>query len=264
MNKKFVRVISLLTAILMLFALCSCGAETEEETELQYKSAAPVTKQEIVDRFNAVLAAAINGTPAVSYSLDQGAKDPKCDNKYVKASFKTIAKEVTAEKFGESTEYGESAKLILPVHGTEAAGKVDISSVRTATITDNKADDTYTIIITLYSESNPQQNGSQYGKLYKIDTQEEILKNFEVIKDFAIIKSFNTNYGIGKIKAVIYKETDNVKTLELSREVKVDTEITGVGKLASIGENLPLSFTYTSTEKYDINWDNPDTDGLEK
>lgn len=265
MNKKLIRVISLLTAVLMLFCLCSCGADTaEEEEEIKYKSSVPVTKQEIVDRFNASLLTAINGTPAVSYSLSQNAKDADCENEYIKASFKTISKKITKESFGEETKYGESAKNILPVHDSDVAGALDIANVRTAIITDNKSDDTYTIVITVYSETEPQQDSSRFGKIYRIQSPEEILKNFDIVKDILSVKSYKTSYGIGQIKAVIYKETDNMKYLELSRNVAVETAITGLGKLASIGTDVPLCFTYESTEKYDINWDNPNTDALEK
>lgn len=260
MNKKFIRIISLLTAILMVFSLCACTAATDdEEEEIKYASAVPATKAEIVDRFNAVIASADASNPAISYGMDQKARGADCENSNLKAAFKTVADWITDEGFGQETAYGEDATNILPANGTDKIEKLLVSDIRSAYVTDNKADKTYTIIININGEEDPEQDGSIYGKFYKIDKDEEILANFDVVKDVMTVEDYDATYGVGTIKATIDKATDHILKLELSREVKVETAVTGVGTLASIGENVPLTFDYSSTENFSFDWDNPET-----
>ena len=265
MNKKLIRLISLALAVMMVFSLCSCtgGAPEEEEKEpIKYASEAPSGKAEVVDQFNKVMALAKSGKVAISYSLDQGAGGCECENPYVKAAFKTLANKMTGPDFGMSTEYGQPTTDIFPVMGSENAGALDFTDVRSAIITDNEADTTYTIIIKINPETNPEQENSTYGKLYKISKDKDILANFDGYKDFATAESYSATYGTGTIKAIVDKATDHIIKLELSRDVKVETEVTGQGTLASVG-TVAMTFDYWSTAHYDLNWDNPETQDVE-
>lgn len=260
MNKKLIRVISLLTAILMVFSLCACDTTADDEDEeIKYASAVPATKSEIVDRFNLAISTADASNPAVEYSMDQSAGGAECENSNLKAAFKTVANWVTDESFSQSTKYGESATNILPANGVDKIEKLLVSDVRSAYITDNKADKTYTIIININGEENPEQADSIYGKFYKISKDEDILANFDVVKNVMTVSDYDAQYGVGTIKATLDKTTDHILKLELSREVRVETEVTGVGTLASVGKDVPLSFNYSSTEKFSFDWDNPST-----
>ena len=265
MNKKFMRIISLALAVMMVFSLCACNqnaAEEEETTTIKYASESPSGKAEVVARFNEVLKTAKEGKVAISYSLSQGAGGCDCENQYVKAAFKTIANKVTKTDFGMSTEYGEPTTDIFPLMGSDAAGSLDLTDVRSAIITDNEGDTNYTIVIKINPETNPEQGESIYGKLYKIEKDEDILKNFDVVKDFMTAESYDATYGTGTIKAIVDKTTDHIIKLELSRDVRVETEITGHGTLESVG-TVPMSFNYNSTAHYDLNWDNPETEEVE-
>lgn len=262
MNKKLLRALSLVLAALMLFSLCSCNTYEEEEETIKYASEVPSGKEAIVERFNTVLATAKAGTPAVSYKLDQGANGAECENKYVKDSFKTVADLITDEDFGKSTEYGEATTEVLPIMGSDNAGCLGVVDVRSAYITDVATDKTYTIVIKLNSEKDPEQDNSVYGKLYNITKDEDILKNFEVVKDLMTADSYNATYKSGTVKAVIDKSTDHLVKLELSREVLVETVVTGHGTLEEVG-TIPLSFNYNSTAKFELDWDNPATDAIE-
>lgn len=264
MNKKLMRFISLTLAVLMVFSLCSCGenAVEEEETTIKYASEAPSGKAEVLERFNAVLKTAKEGKVAISYSLGQGAGGCDCENPYVKGAFKTIANKVTNNDFGMSTEYGQPTTDIFPLMGSDKAGALDLTDVRSAIITDNQGDQTYTIIIKINPETNPDQDNSIYGKLYKIEKDEDVLAIFDSVKDFMTVESYSATYGTGTIKAIVDKTTDHIIKLELSRDVRVETEITGQGTLASVG-TVPMSFDYWSTAHYDLNWDNPDTEEAE-
>ena len=262
MNKKLIRILSIALAAVMLFSLCSCDTYVEEEEEIKYASEVPADKAAIVERFNKVVADAKAGKPAVSYSLDQGTGKCDCENEYVKASFKTVANLITDESFGLSTEYGQDTTDILPVMGKADAGKVELADVRTAFITDNATDKTYTITITINPEENPDQDTSVYGKLFKIEKDEDILKNFDNVKHLMTADKYSANYKVGSIKAVINKSTDHLIKLELHRDVRVETEVTGQGTLADVG-TVALAFDYNSTAKYDLDWNNPDTEAIE-
>ncbi len=266
MNKKFIRVISLLTVILMVFSLCACNAATDDEEEDKYISVMPTTKAEIVERFNDLLAEANANNPAISYGMDQKARGAECENSNLKAAFKTVADLVTKEGFGEETAYGEPAAKILPANGVDKLEKLLVSDVRSAYVTNNDADKTYTIIINLNGEKDPEQAKSIYGKLYKISNDEDILKNFDVVSNVMTVSDYSATYGVGTIKATVNKTkegatntVDHIVKLELSREVKVETAVTGVGTLADIGADVPLSFDYSSTENFSFDWDNPET-----
>lgn len=261
MNKKLIRLISLALAAIMVFSLCSCSTSpTEEETTttIPYASEAPEGKAEIVEKFNKLMADTKNasGYEEMKYWLDQNARDCECENEYVKAAFKTVADKMTGVNFEISTANEENPvtpKDCFPVMGSDAAGALDLADVRSAVITDNQGDAHYTIIIKINPETNPEQEDSVYGKLYKISKDEDILKNFDSIKDFVTAEEYDATYGIGTIKMVVDKATDHVTKLELSRSVAIETEITGQGTLASVG-TVPMKFNYNSTANYEIIW----------
>lgn len=262
MNKKLLRFLSLVLAAIMLFSLCSCDTYDEEEEEVKYASEVPSDKAGIVERFNKVLADAKAEKPAAKFSLSQGTGGYECENEYVKASFKTVAKLITKESFGAESEFGGDTTNTLPVRGSDKAGSLAVSDVRSAYITDNATDDTYTIIIKINSENNPEQSSSVFGKLYKIEKDEDILKNFENIKHLMTADSYSASYTGGTIKAIIDKTSDHLVRLELRRDARIETEVTGQGTLESVG-TVPLAFNYDSTEKYELDWNNPATDAIE-
>lgn len=262
MNKKLLRVLSFALAAVMLFSLCSCDTYEEEDDTIKYASEVPSGTEAIVARFNDVIAAAKAGKPAVKYSLKQGTGKCECENEYVKASFKTVANMITKESFGMETKFGEDTTEILPLMGKTEPAVLSAADIRSAYITDNANDKTYTIIIKLNPEDNPEQDGSVYGKLYKIEKDEDILKNFDVVKDLMTAEGYSAVYKVGTIKATIDKASDHIVKLELARDVNVTTEVTGHGTIESIG-TVPLSFGYNSTANYELDWDNPETDAIE-
>ena len=265
MNKKLMRFLSLTMAVMMIFSLCSCGdtnTEDEETTTIPYASEAPAGKAEVVARFNEVIKTAKEGNPAISYSLGQGAGGCECENSYVKAAFETVANKITKNNFAQSTEYGQPTTDVFPIMGSDVAGALALTDVRSAIITDNAGDTNYTIIIKINPETNPDQDNSIYGKLYQIEKDEDVLAIFDNVKDFMTAESYSATYGTGTIKAIVDKATDHIIKLELSRDVRVETEITGHGTLESVG-TVPMSFNYNSTAHYDLNWDNPETEEVE-
>lgn len=264
MNKKLLRFFSLTLAVLMIFSLCSCAGnvEEEEEEEIKYASEVPAGKAEVLARFNEVMKTAKEGKPAISHSLGQGAGGCECENATIKGGFKTIANKITNNDFAMSTEYGQPTTDVFPLMGTDEAAVLTLTDIRSAIITDNEGDTTYTIIIKINPETNPEQENSIYGKLYKIEKDEDILKHFDVVKDFMTADSYSATYGTGTIRAIVDKATDHIIKLELSRDVRVETEVTGHGTLESVG-TVPMSFDYNSTAHYDLNWDNPETEEVE-
>lgn len=264
MNNKFIRVISLALVVISVLSFSACSTSPVEEettTTIVYASEKPVGKAEVVERFNTVMKTAKEGKVAISYSLDQGAGGCECENEYVKASFKTLANKMTNNDFAMSTEFGQPTTDIFPIMGSDDAGFLNLADVRSAVITDNEGDTHYTILIKINPETNPEQENSVYGQLYKISKDEEILKFFEGYEDFATVEEYSATYGVGTIKVIVDKETDHITKLELSRDVAVETEVTGQGTLASVG-TVPLKFNYSSTAHYELNWDDPATEDV--
>lgn len=265
MNKKFVRFSSLLIAVLMVFSLCACGAEEDETYD--YKSPVPTTTEEIIARFNEVMAGAKSGNPGISYSIKQSAsmsgdQKDKCENKYIKAAFKTLEDAITEEKFSEETAYGDSTKDIFPNRGSDSVTPLTSADVRSAYVAENKDDGTgatYKITIKIYAENDPENgDGGAYGKIFNIMKDEDILKNFEVVNSVMTVESYSTQYGIGTIQATIQKDTDQLTELKLSRDIVVTTVVTGVGTLSDLG-TVPLEFNYSATETYSVDWFDPAT-----
>ncbi len=255
MNKKIKRVISLLIVAVMAFSLCAC-AEIEEEV-VQRASAVPQTKAEIFDYFCKALDKVIAEKPAVSYGLSNEAKSPDCENDSIKAAFPTIAKLMTVGD-GAETAFGEDCSAIFPDN------KLELNDIKSANIVDidDVTSRSYTITLTIWDESNPNQDDSVFGKIYKISKDEDILKEMEKASAYFTAEEYDAQYQVGTIRAVVSKETDRIEELNLEREVRVTTEITGQGTLAEVG-TVPLEFTYRSTEGYSINWDNPETSEIE-
>lgn len=262
MNRKLIRILALVLVAVSLFSLCSCSLDAEEEEKIKYARDIPHTKNEILARLNLVISDVKTQKPAVSYSLDQDAGGADCENKYVDAAFNTVADELTQESFDASSEYGQSAKDVFPLMGSENAAKLEPTDIRSAFITDNLHDRYYTIYITIYPEFNPTQNNGVFGKIFNITDDSEIINNFKSVSQFMTFDSYNANYHIGTIKATIDKETDHLTKLELHRDVDVETVITGQGTLATVG-TVPLTFNYNSTANYSINWDDPSTAKVE-
>ena len=262
MNRKLIRILALVLVAVSLFSLCSCSLDAEEEEKIKYARDIPHTKNEILARLNLVISDVKTQKPAVSYSLDQDAGGADCENKYVDAAFNTVADELTQESFDASSEYGQSAKDVFPLMGSENAAKLEPTDIRSAFITDNLHDRYYTIYITIYPEFNPTQDNGVFGKIFNITDDSEIINNFKSVSQFMTFDSYNANYHIGTIKATIDKETDHLTKLELHRDVDVETVITGQGTLATVG-TVPLTFNYNSTANYSINWDDPSTAKVE-
>ncbi|MBQ8228676.1 MAG: hypothetical protein IJZ88_06660 [Clostridia bacterium] len=249
MNKKIKRIISLLLVAVMALSFCACG-EIEEEV-VKRASAVPQTKAEIFDYFCKALDKVVEEKPAVSYGLSNDAGSADCENSNIEAAFPTIAKLMTVGD-GAETAYGEDCSAIFPNN------KLELNDIKSANIID--IDDTtsrsYTIVMTIWDENNPNQDDSVFGKIYKISKDEDILAEMKKASAYFTVESYDAEYQIGTIRAVISKETDRLESLQLERNVEVSTEITGQNTFAEVG-TVPLSFNYSSTESYDINWDDP-------
>ena len=249
MNKKIKKLVSFLLVAVMALSLCACG-EIEEEV-VQRASAIPQTKAEIFDYFCAALDKVVAEKPAVSYGLSNSARGADCENSNIEAAFPTIAKLMTVGD-GAEVEYGADNTGVFPTN------KLELNDIKSANIID--IDDTtsraYTIVLNIWDDSNPNQDDSVFGKIYKISKDEDILAEMKKASAYFTVDSYDAQYRIGTIRAVVSKETDRIESLELERTVDITTEITGVNTFAEVG-TVPLSFEYSSTESYSMNWDAP-------
>lgn len=265
MNKKLIRLISLALIAVMALSLCACNAGTAEEetTTIRYNSKAPEGKEEVVARFNKLMAdtKAAKGFEEMKYSLGNDIGGVESDNATLKNLIKFYADQSAgaaagAEELSTKAEDKKvTAKECFPVMGSDEAAVLDFSDVRSAVITDNEADTHYTIIIKLNPEKNPGQGEGVYGKLYKITKDEDILKAFDGYKDFFTVGSYDANYGVGTIKMVVDKKSDRVMRVELIRDVAIETTVTGQGAMKDeIGADIPVTFNYSSTAVYEVSW----------
>ncbi len=268
MNNKIIRLIALALVAISVFSLCACNSGTAEEettTAVPYSEGAviPDSKAEVVEKFNKLMAdtKAATDFEEMKYWLDHDAGGIDCENNTVKSAFKLMSDNVTNEGhelFSMSTKDENkkvTAKDCFPVMGSDKAGMLDLADVRSAVITDNRMDEHYTLIIKINPETNPEQEDSIYGKLYKISKDEDVLAEFAKYKDFFTVGEYNATYGEGTIKMFVNKKTDRVTKLELSRNVVVETTISGQGTLKEeIGADVPVKFDYNSTANYEIIW----------
>ncbi len=257
MNKMFKKVVALLLVAIMGLSLCACS-EIEEEV-VKRASAIPQTKEEIFNYFCNAINKVITEKPAVSYGVSHEAKSPDCENSSVEAAFPTIADIITGHiESGAESAYGEDCTEVfvknrLTINDIKSANIVDIDDVTSRS---------YTITMTIWDDTNPNQNDSAFGKIYKIKEDNVILEEMKKASAFFTVEKYDAQYQVGTIRAVVSKETDRIEELNLERSVLVTTEITGQNTLAEVG-TVPLSFTYNSTESYGINWDNPNTNEVE-
>lgn len=271
MNKKLIRLISLALIAVMTLSLCACGTgSTEEETTttVAIASGDPEGKAEVVARFNKLMADTKvaksikedekNGFEEMKYWLDHDINDVESENETVKSLLKLFSDKVTSNGYDLSTNNEEepsNPKECFPIMGSDKAGALDLADVRSAVITDNGSDSHYTIMLKINPETNPDQENSIYGKLYKITEDGEILKEFDGYKDFITVSGYDATYGVGTIKMIVDKKTDHVTKLELSREVAIETKVTGQGTLKDeIAADTAVTFKFTSTANYEIIW----------
>ncbi len=271
MNKKLIRLIALALIAVMTLSLCACStgsAEEETTTTIAIVSGDPEGKAEVVARFNELMAATKaaksveedekNGFNEMKYWLDHDINDVESDNETIKSLIKLFADKATSNGYDLSTNNEEepsNPKECFPLMGSDKAGALNLADVRSAVITDNGADSHYTIMIKINPETNPDQENSIYGKLYKITEDGEILKEFDGYKDFITVDGYDATYGIGTIKMVVDKKTDHVTKLELSREVNIETKVTGQGTLKNeIAADTAVTFKFNSTANYEISW----------
>ena len=240
----------------MVFLLCSCSLSLSgiyEEEVIKRASPIPHTKQEIFDYFCMAYNKARNAKVKVDYEYSHSAGSPDCENSNIEDAFGTIAKLMTDNR-GESVEYGNDCTSLVPEN------KLELKDIRSANIID--IDDpsyrSYTIVLTIWEEKNPTQDNSVFGKVYKLSPKEEILNEFKKGASFFTIEDYQSQYQVGQIRATVLKETDEMSEVAFERTVRVSTEITGQGNLASVG-TVPLSFDYHATERYNFDWDAPKT-----
>ncbi len=250
--KSIKRIIAFALIAVMALSLCSCSlAGVYSEEVIKRASPIPHTKQEIFDYFCMAYNKARDAKVKVDYSYSHKAKSPECENSNVEDAFLTIAKLMTSGR-SESVEYGNDCTALVPEN------KLELKDIRSANIID--IDDpsyrSYTIVLTIWEDSNPTQEDSVFGKIYKLSPKEEILNELKKGADFFTVKDYETRYNVGQIRAVVLKETDEMSELVLERNVGVSTEITGQGNLASVG-TVPLSFRYEATESYSFDWEAP-------
>ncbi len=256
----FKKILALLLVAVMALSLCSCGdTGVGEEETVKRASAIPATKQEIFDYFCKAIDKVIAEKPAVSYGVSHNAKSADCENSSVEAAFPTIAKLITnGIDNGASTEFGQDCKDVF------VDNKLTINDIKSANIVDidDVTSRSYTVTLTIWDETNPNQDDSVFGEIYKITDDKEILEEMKKASAYFTVEKYDAAYEVGVIRAVISKETDRIESLDLEKTVMVSTEITGQNTLAEVG-TVPLSFRYESTESYGINWDNPNTSEVE-
>lgn len=282
MNKKIKRILAVLLAATMVLSLCSCGYSDDDDVkQAADKTQVGYNKAEILDYFKSVTQMVIDGDngakPAVSYSFSQGTGSCECENKYIKAAYKTVSK-LVCQGFGASTEYGKDCTDIFALKGQKVACKLEATDIKSAEIVDFNQDGetSYKIVIKLYGESNPTQNSSRFGKAYdiynvfgdnekygSITTKKGVIDELNKgASSLMSIEDYNAQYTDGTITAQIEKKNDHLTNVTYQRNVKVSTVVTGKGNIASVGAE-DLSFDYNSQETFDVNWDNPDTSVVE-
>ena len=107
------------------------------------------------------------------------------------------------------------------------------------------------------SATNPAE-GSIFCQIFKHLDKKDVAEKMASMKDYMI---FDGNYSITYEKCEIYMEinriTNEVIKVEFKREIRVTTTVTGVGKLASVGEQ-ELTFLVSGNDTYEFNWEDPE------
>ncbi len=260
MKKNIIRIISLVLVAIMTMSLCSCSENMEEEV-IKRASAIPQTKEEIFNYFCKSVEMVKTGKPKVEYGASGKATSPDSENSHVKEAFKTISKLITDGAYkdkGVIVEYGEDNSKVMPDK------MFDIKDIKSANILDidNETSRSYTVVFTIWEESNPTQDDSVFGKVYKIASKEDILAEMKKASEFFTVEDYDSQYKSGTVSAVISKETDKITELHLDKTVVVATEITGQHNFADVG-TAPLKFNLEVSEEYKFDWDNPNTSVIE-
>jgi len=260
--KKSRKRLSLILALVLLpvlfFTACNTG-ETEEETAeapVINKSAMPVGTEQILAYFNRLMGEVKEGKPAMNRGRSQDIRDFESENEYVNALVPTL-KSYMLKNEGDSSEYGEDLTDKFPMQGQTWGCKLTADDVASAAC--KEVEKTYEIEILLKDEKSPKPLEGVIGKAFDLPDYGAIIEEFKKAEGYIEVGEYDLNYVDCSIKCVVDRAADQILSVEYTRNVTVNTSVTGTGTLADVG-TVPLRFVYTQRDNYSLNWADPKTE----
>ncbi len=293
MKSTTLKIISLLMLFAVMLGVTSCSltGSDEEETTTETTTLASATplmteESEAIAYFNALMAKINSGKASLKYSSNYDPKNFECENAALKATLPTIVK-LMKDGFnadlGAEVAYGESLSDIIPIKNS--AAPLALTAADILEIAVNKeafsrvaeeesklaADTEYTtasalivdedvrkITITLKDETDPQAGAGLFGTIYNIPDRKLIADEMAKASEYI---AYDGNYTATYTGCTIYMEinrtNDEVIKLEFQRNIEVTATVTGVGTLASVGEQ-EIKFTVNGNDVYEFDWTDPD------
>lgn len=273
MKNSIKKILAVVLAGCIVFALASCSItdkvqsyfveETSTTVPYTNKSEKPNNTKEIVEYFNRVSAELKKAEPHnVKLERSFKANDFESENKYLKASFKTVADFIIDNASDEFFERGlEGTPVeVYPLEGSNVASIVDFKQVKLATIAQN--DDNIILTIDFKDDETPLE-ADGLSRVFNTNDKATILEEMSSASDLLKVNDYDVEYNGGRIVCTIARGTDNILSAEYTRSIKVTADITGQGKFESV-KNEEVVFNLNETEKYTVNWENPEETTVEK
>lgn len=174
------------------------------------------------------------------------------ENDRVNAAIETLKKYMLISAENTSTEYTADLADALPAHGEAWVSKLTIDDVESATCVDGDTTRTVTIVLKSPTPQATIENN------FDVEDINAVYAEFDKAADYMTINKDATvlTYVNCTVTIVSELETDNVLSVSYSKGINVDTEVTGVGSLESVG-TLPVKFLYTYSVNYNIDRADP-------
>lgn len=259
MNQSMLKLVALLSALALLVSLAACdGLSTEEETTAEptiiSKTQMPTANAEVLQYFNRLVNEAKKANPEFTMVKEPQVSEEKISNQTMQDLVPTL-KQLMLNKTELSSEDGTTLSEALPVSGQEWASRLTTSDIRYAQCTQEGA--LYKITIHFFDEEEPAPLTSHHGKAFDMEDRAAIKEEFQKASGYMQLGDYHVLFTGATITCEIDRAHDEITKLVYDKRMQLTGDVTGTGKLSSVGE-VDFSCILNIRTEFNLTWEHPE------
>ncbi len=259
MNQSILKLVALLSALALLVSLAACdGLSTEEETTAEptiiSKTQMPTANAEILQYFNRLINDAKKANPEFTMVKEPQVSEEEFSNQAMQDLAPTL-KQLMLSSTNRSSEDGTKLSEVLPVSGQEWASRLTTNDIRYAQCT--QEGELYKITLHFFDEEEPAPLTSHHGKAFDMEDRAAIEEEFQKAAGYMQLGDYHVLFTGATITCEIDRAHDEITKLVYNKRMKLEGDLTGVGKLASAGE-ITFSCILNIRTEFNLTWDHPE------